>query len=121
MAFSNFRARHMAKADSVEPITQAVHLCIDMQNIFSSRGVWPTPWMERVLPGIVGLVEHNPARTVFTRFITPLSADDRAGRWRRYFTRWDCATRSRLPAGALDLVGPLAGFAPPATLIDKPA
>jgi len=111
----------MAKADSVEPITQAVHLCIDMQNIFSSRGVWPTPWMERVLPGIVGLVEHNPARTVFTRFITPLSADDRAGRWRRYFTRWDCATRSRLPAGALDLVGPLAGFAPPATLIDKPA
>jgi nicotinamidase-related amidase len=110
----------MAKVTSFEPIVQAVHLCIDMQNIFSSDGIWPTPWMERVLPGIVRLVEHNPARTVFTRFITPLSAEDRPGRWRRYFTRWACATRSRLPAGGLELVSPLARFAPPATLIDKP-
>ena len=110
----------MAKAVPLEPIANAVHLCIDMQNIFASGGIWPTPWMERVLPGIVRMVEHNPARTVFTRFITPIAADDRPGRWRRYFTRWDCATRSRLPAGALELVGPLARFTPPAVLIDKP-
>ena len=110
----------MAKAVPLEPIVQAVHLCIDMQNIFSSGGIWPTPWMERVLPGIVRLVEHNPARTVFTRFITPLSAADRPGRWRRYFNRWDAATRSRLPEGALDLVPPLERFVPPAVVIDKP-
>jgi nicotinamidase-related amidase len=65
----------MAQATSTEPISQAVHLCIDMQNIFSAGGIWPTPRMDRVLPGIVRLVELNPVRTVFTRFITPVSAD----------------------------------------------
>jgi nicotinamidase-related amidase len=110
----------MAEATACEPISHAMHLCIDMQNIFSSAGIWPTPWMDRVLPGIVRLVAHDPARTVFTRFITPNSAHDRPGRWQRYFTRWDCATRPRLPAGALDFVSPLARFIPPAAVIDKP-
>ncbi len=36
--------------------SQAVHLCIDMQRIFSSEGPWPTPWMERVLPNVIDLV-----------------------------------------------------------------
>jgi nicotinamidase-related amidase len=66
------------------------------------------------------LVAHDAARTVFTRFITPVSADDRAGRWQRYFARWNCATQPRLPPGALDIVSPLARFIPPATVIDKP-
>jgi nicotinamidase-related amidase len=57
---------------------------------------------------------------VFTRFITPLHAADRPGRWQRYFTKWERATRSRLPAGQLDLVPALARFAPPAEVIDKP-
>ena len=104
----------------VEPITNAVHLCIDMQNIFARGSIWETPWMERVLPAIVGVCDRYAARTVFTRFITPLHAGDRPGRWRRYFTKWESATRSRLPAGQLDLVPALARFAPPATVIDKP-
>jgi nicotinamidase-related amidase len=54
------------------------------------------------------------------RFITPVSADDRPGRWQRDFARWDCATQPRLPPGALDIVSPLARFIPPATVIDKP-
>jgi hypothetical protein len=40
-------------ADSLLPIPltkKTVHLCIDMQRIFSSDGPWATPWMERVLP-----------------------------------------------------------------------
>jgi nicotinamidase-related amidase len=110
----------MAVARSCDTISNAVHLSTDMQNIFSSAGIWPTPWMDRVVPGIVRLVAHDPARTVFTRFITPASADDRPGRWQRYFARWDCATQPRLPPGALDIVSPLARFIPPATAIDKP-
>lgn len=104
----------------VEPITNAVHLCIDMQNIFARGSIWETPWMERVLPAIVGVCDRHAARTVFTRFITPLHAGDRPGRWRRYFTKWESATRNRLPAGQLDLVPALARFAPPASVIDKP-
>ena len=111
----------MAETTRPEPITDAVHLCIDMQNIFGRDGIWETPWMERVLPAIVDLTDRYAARTVFTRFVTPLDAEDRPGRWRRYFTKWKCATRSQLPAEQLELIPALRRFAPPAAVIDKPA
>jgi nicotinamidase-related amidase len=110
----------MALPQSFEPISNAVHLSIDMQNVFAPGGIWATPWMERVLPVIVGIAELNPPRTVFTRFITPLKAEDRPGRWQRYFTKWDCATRSRLSSSQLEIVAPLSRLIPPATVIDKP-
>jgi nicotinamidase-related amidase len=111
----------MAETRLPEPITDAVHLCIDMQNIFARGGIWETPWMERVLPAIVDICERYTARTVFTRFITPLQPEDRPGRWRRYFTKWKRATRRELPAEYLELVPALSRFAPPAAVIDKPA
>lgn len=106
---------------AIEPLEDAVHLCIDMQRIFARGGVWETPWMERVLPTIVSLVAHQPERTVLTRFITPEEPEDRPGRWRRYFERWIRATRRHLPPGQLDLMPDLARFVPPACVIDKPA
>jgi nicotinamidase-related amidase len=111
----------MALPQSFEPISNAVHLSIDMQNIFAPGGIWATPWMERVLPAIVALAELNPPRTVFTRFVTPLEAGDRPGRWQRYFTKWERATRSRLPPAQLEIVPPLSRLIPPAMVIDKPA
>ena len=104
----------------VEPISNAVHLCIDMQNIFARGAIWETPWMERVLPAIAAICDRYAPRTVFTRFITPVHAEDRPGRWRRYFTKWERATRGKLPAGQLELVPALARFSPPAAVIDKP-
>jgi nicotinamidase-related amidase len=104
----------------IEPVTNAVHLCIDMQNIFAKGGVWETPWMERVLPAIVALTALNPERTIFTRFITPETPDQRPGRWQHYFQRWRRATRAELPSRQLDLVPELERFAPPAFIVDKP-
>jgi nicotinamidase-related amidase len=61
----------MADHLSAAPLTErTVHLCVDMQRIFSSEGPWATPWMAKVLPVIVALAERFPERTVFTRFIT---------------------------------------------------
>jgi len=111
----------MAVMTQVEPITDAVHLSVDMQRIFARGGVWETPWMERVLPIIVEIAARYTTRTVFTRFITPLNAADRPGRWRRYFNRWHCATRAELAPSELELVPALQRFAPPAHVIDKPA
>ena len=91
----------MAVVAQVEPITDAVHLSIDMQNIFARGGIWQTPWMERVLPLIVEVTARYPARAVFTRFITPVHAGDRPGRWLRYFDKWRCATRAELPSSEL--------------------
>src|SRR4051812_34427247 len=50
---------------------RTVHLCVDMQRIFSPGEVWAAPWMERVLPVISEIATRFPERTVFTRFITP--------------------------------------------------
>ena len=110
----------MAKAASLDPIAQAVHLCIDMQNIFSKSGLWATPWMERVLPTIDAIVSRYAERTVFTRFITPERAEDRPGQWQRYFAHWDHATRRNLHGDELELVPAMARHAPPAIVVDKP-
>lgn len=96
-----------------------VHLCLDMQRLFSPEGPWPTPWMERVLPKVVELVEFAPERTVFTRFIPPETAADAQGGWRRLYKKWPQATRTQLDAGLLHLIPPLADFAPPAKVFDK--
>lgn len=108
-------------ASDVADIRDAVHLCIDMQNIFAPGGLWATPWMDRVLPTIVSIVSRHQARTIFTRFITPEDPADRRGQWQRYFQRWHQATRRNLAPAALELVPALTRFVPPAAIIDKPA
>ncbi len=102
------------------PLTpRTVHLCVNMQRVFSAEGPWTTPWMDRVLPVVSEMAGRYPERTVFTRFITPFRAEDMPGMWRRYYTRWREATRERLDPGLLELLPPLAGLCPPATVIDK--
>jgi nicotinamidase-related amidase len=105
----------------MQAISDAAHLCIDMQNIFTRGGVWETPWMERVLPVISHICARYRDRTVFTRFITPEKPEDRRGQWQTYFTKWKQATRGSLPPKALDLVPELARYTPPALVVDKPA
>jgi nicotinamidase-related amidase len=102
------------------PLTErTVHLCVDMQRIFSVEGPWPTPWMDRVLPVVAALANHHPERTVFTRFIPPERPDQMPGMWRRYYTRWQVATRQCLDSRLLELMPPLAALCPPAVVIDK--
>lgn len=101
------------------PITNAAHLCVDMQRLFAKGGVWETPWMERVLPTIADIASRHAVRTVFTRFITPVSPEQAAGQWRPYFKRWRRATREMLEPFQLDLVPELARLVPPATIVNK--
>ena len=97
----------------------AAHLCVDMQRLFSSAGPWPLAWMEPVLPKVVKLVERAPSRTIFTRFLTPQSADDMPGQWRAYYCKWSNVTRERLDSRLLDLMPELGRHAPPAPVFDK--
>jgi nicotinamidase-related amidase len=96
-----------------------VHLCVDMQRLFAEPTPWVTPWMRRVLPQVVALVEPAPERTLFTRFIPAQSPERAGGTWRRYYQRWSEMTLERLDAGLLELVPELARFAPPARVLDK--
>jgi nicotinamidase-related amidase len=97
-----------------------VHLCIDMQRMFAEQTEWHAPWMERVLPKVVQLVEMGPERTVFTRFIPPRTPDEVGGTWKRYYQRWASMTRAQLDPGLIDLIPDLNRFAPPARVLDKP-
>lgn len=98
---------------------QMVHLCIDMQRIFSTDGLWAAPWMNRVLPVVVEIATQHVERTIFTRFITPLKAQDMPGMWCRYYQRWDEATQQKLDLGMLELLPALKALAPPAFIVDK--
>ncbi|MDB5593974.1 MAG: cysteine hydrolase [Hyphomicrobiales bacterium] len=98
---------------------RTIHLCIDMQRLFTEEGPWPTPWMEKVKPNIVRIAEAAPHLTVFTRFIPPPTPEHVEGTWRAYYERWDEATTARLDPRLLDLVPPLDRLAAQATVIDK--
>lgn len=98
---------------------KSLHLCVDMQRLFSRDGPWPTPWMARVLPNCVALVEHDPARTIFTRFMPPRIPEEAPGAWRPYYERWREATRERLDPQLIELMPELTRFVPPASLFDK--
>lgn len=97
-----------------------VHLCIDMQRLFGPDSPWTLPWMGRILSAAVRLAEHDPARTVFTRFIPPRRAEDAGGTWRPYFEKWPEVTREHMDDDLLRLVPALERFAPPARVLDKP-
>ena len=70
---------------------------------------------------MVEIAARYKERTIFTRFITPQTWDQRPGQWQRYYQRWNAATREHLQPDQLDLVPELARFVPPAHIIDKPA
>lgn len=101
------------------PAQRTIHLCLDMQVMFGRDGPWPTPWMERVLPNVLRLVERMPQRTLFTRFIPPMRPEDMPGMWREFYRKWRNITRQRLPAEQLELLPELRRFVPPAAVFDK--
>ncbi|WP_336487270.1 cysteine hydrolase family protein [Methylobacterium nigriterrae] len=96
-----------------------MHLCVDMQRMFAEETDWHTPWMERVLPSIVRLVEAKPERTLFTRFIPARHPGEGRGTWARYYERWASMTLERMRPEMVELVPELARFAPPARIFDK--
>jgi nicotinamidase-related amidase len=101
------------------PGSASVHLCVDMQRLFGPSGPWQTPWMERVLPTVVRIVERAPARSIFTRFIPPARPEDAIGRWRAYYKKWQDVTRLSLDLSMLDLMPALQRYVPPAKILDK--
>lgn len=101
------------------PNAQWVHLCVDMQRIFSSEGIWPTPWMERVLPKVSKIAGKHPDRTIFTKFMSPASPTGARGGWRSLYEKWPQATRGSLPAEMFDLMPPLGDLCPPAKVFEK--
>lgn len=85
----------------------AVHLCIDMQNVFASETPWQVPWLPRILPYVERIAIRHPARNIFTRFMPPMSHDNLFGSWQRFYRRWPNMLRGRIDP-RLRLVSPRA-------------
>jgi nicotinamidase-related amidase len=96
-----------------------IHVCVDMQRMFAEPTEWHAPWLNGVLPAVEALVEMRPSRTIFTRFVPPLSSDEAPGAWRSYYEKWPTMTRERMAPGLHELVPTLARYAPPARQIEK--
>jgi nicotinamidase-related amidase len=109
------------RADSVARAIprRAVHLCIDLQNLLGPQGPWSAEWAQRVLPTVVSLVEHAPARCIFTRFVPPESPEKMPGAWRAFYGKWPGLTGREVAPELLELMSPLKLFIPPARVLDK--
>jgi nicotinamidase-related amidase len=97
----------------------AVHLCVDMQNLFREETPWKTPWMSRVTPIVTAISREHAPSTVFTRFIPAERPETSPGAWKAYWRCWDRLTLRHIDPALLDLVPPLAKLCPPANLFDK--
>lgn len=95
------------------------HLCLDMQRLLAPEGPWPVPWAEPAMHNIVRIADRFPARTIFTRFVPPATAEQMPGMWRDYYEKWREVTREFIDPLLLDLLPPLAAFVPPAHVVDK--
>jgi nicotinamidase-related amidase len=98
---------------------KSIHLCVDMQQLFASDGPWATPWLERILPTIISLAEHQPHRTMFTRFIPARSAESAPGTWAAYYRKWRSVTLEEADPNWLDLMPAFDRFVPPAAVFDR--
>jgi nicotinamidase-related amidase len=98
---------------------QAVHICVDMQQMFDAGTPWATPWLRNALPQVVRLCEARADRTIFTRFMPARSSDEARGAWRHYYRKNEEMTLRRIDPGLLQLVPELGLFVPPAQVVDK--
>jgi nicotinamidase-related amidase len=95
------------------------HICVDAQRMFAEDTPWHVPWMARVLPQLTEVSQRHAERTVFTRFVPPLRAQDARGSWKDYYEKWWMMTGEHLSEELLDLAPPLQRLVPPARVHDK--
>lgn len=97
----------------------SMHICVDMQVLFANGSPWQVPWFEKTLPQIEEIAAAHAATTIFTRFLPPKRPSDAVAMWRRYYERWRCVTLEEIDPRMLELAPELAGYSPPAEIIDK--
>jgi nicotinamidase-related amidase len=98
---------------------RAVHAAIDMQRLFAEATEWASPVVHDIAPRVARIVAHAPHLTLFTRFLTPVRAEDAKGQWQIYYRHWNSVLAGNIDADLLDLIPPLRRFVPPARVIDK--
>jgi len=106
---------------ALSPISaKAVHICVDMQQMFMPPMPWAVEWLPVILPQVQRLVRKRPEATIFTRFIPARNPGEGHGRWRQYYEHWADMTIARAGKEVVELLPELAFHVPPARVFDKP-
>jgi nicotinamidase-related amidase len=89
----------------------ALHIVVDMQEVFRSHPEWGTPALTGIIPPIQRLLAARPDSAYFTRFIPARRADEATGTWQRYYRRWSSVTMDRLDPAQVEIVHELRPWA----------
>ncbi|MGE0117558.1 MAG: cysteine hydrolase family protein [Dongiaceae bacterium] len=98
---------------------ETLHVVVDMQRLFAEATDWRVPGFADILPPILELVRAHPLHSLYTRFVTPVTAEAVTGDWQRFYARWPSVLLDRMDRAMLDLVEPLDRLAPPEAVLDK--
>lgn len=94
-------------------------VCIDMQRLFLEPGDWYCESGLSILPNNVSLAQAAGNRCLFTRFITPVTAEHATGQWRRYYEHWQSVTQAQAGSSAMELHASLTPFQTDDRVFDK--
>lgn len=89
----------------------AIHLVVDMQELFRSHPEWGTQALSGIVPPIRRLLEAKPDNAIFSRFIPVQRPDQAQGMWQRYYRRWRSVTLDQLDAAQVDVIAELKPWA----------
>jgi nicotinamidase-related amidase len=96
----------------------ALHLVVDMQELFRSHPQWGTEALTRIAPAIQRLLTARPENAYFSRFIPTQHADHASGAWQRYYRRWSSVTLDQLDPAQIEVIHELRPWAK--RVADKP-
>jgi len=91
--------------------TSAIHLVVDMQELFRSHPDWGSAALGDIVAPIQRLLTVRPNNAYFSRFIPPEEIEHAVGAWRRYYRRWDRVTLARMDPSLVNVIEELRPWA----------
>jgi nicotinamidase-related amidase len=82
----------------------ALHIVVDMQELFRSHPDWGTQALTDIIPAIRRLLSARPDRAYFSRFVPARNPEQAAGAWQRYYRRWASVTLENIDPVTVDVV-----------------
>lgn len=89
----------------------ALHIVVDMQELFRSHPDWGTAALTDIIPPIWRLLTAKPDNAWFSRFIPARRADQAGGAWQRFYRRWHSVTLDQLDPHHIDVIPELRPWA----------
>jgi nicotinamidase-related amidase len=91
--------------------SSALHIVVDMQELFRSHPDWGTQALTDIIPAIQRLLTARPENACFSRYVAPRNVDHAIGAWKRYYRRWSSVTLDQVDPALYDIVSELRPWA----------